>query len=147
MNANNVNASRRSTNTNTSTSTSSSEPPSPQPIVIIGDTIELSRDERMFLIQKYLDIVKLELFDPGPATVKRLGHLATNSSGMRVSINNVQVPVPPTSSAARNNNHNTNNNPVFKNDSGGSNIKPGKSIKQKFLNIFKKVSLKVPETN
>lgn len=96
------------------------------PIVLNGDdTIELSRDERMFLIQKYLDIVKLELFDPGPASVKRMAHLATNSSGMRVNIANVNVSPPNLYTS----------NPVHKNESN----KVGKTIKQKFFNIFKKV--------
>lgn len=93
------------------------------------ETIEISRDERMFLIQKYLDIVKLELFDPGPATVKRVTNLAINSSGMRVNVVNVNVPLPPTITYQ------------FSNQRQGSN-KTSKSIKQKFLNIFKRVSIK-----
>lgn len=91
-------------------------------IVSNGDTIELSRDERLFLIQKYLDIVKLELFDPGPASVKRMANLATNSSGMRVNIMNVTVPPP-----------------VYQYPVPKSDTKNSKSIRQKFLNIFKKV--------
>lgn len=89
-----------------------------------GAAIELSRDERMFLIQRYLDIVKLELYDPGPAaTVKRTANVATNSSGMRVNIVNINVPPP------------IYHFPVQRNEPNRS----SKSFRQKFLNMFKKV--------
>lgn len=52
---------------------------------------ELKRDQKMFLIQKYLDICKLELFDPGPLSKRNQFY---SSNGMRASINNIQVPEP-----------------------------------------------------
>lgn len=128
--ATSVNTSRRSNQQSENSQLAAS---TSLPIIVNGDTIELSRDERMCLIQKYLDIVKLELFDPGPASVKRLAHLATNSSGMRVNIVNIQVTQPSAASY-----QSTTTNPVQgsnKNESG----KTSKSIRQKFLNIFKKV--------
>jgi hypothetical protein len=30
--------------------------------------VELSRSEKLFLVQRYLDLCKLELFEPGPLT-------------------------------------------------------------------------------
>ena len=60
-----------------------------------GNECELSRDEKMFLLQRYLDIVKMQLYDPGP-TVRRNNseNIAINSSGMRVNISNVRVAEP-----------------------------------------------------
>lgn len=54
---------------------------------------EMTRSEKMFLIQKYLDICKLELFDSGPLSTKRNTQVF-NSNGMCASIYNIQVPVP-----------------------------------------------------
>ncbi len=60
-----------------------------------GNDCELSRDEKMFLLQRYLDIVKMQLYDPGPSVRRSNSELiATNSSGMRVNITNVRVPEP-----------------------------------------------------
>ena len=56
----------------------------------VRDELELTRSEKMFILQRYLDIVKQQLFDPGPS-VKRNAHIACNSSGMRVNISNVRV--------------------------------------------------------
>jgi hypothetical protein len=60
-----------------------------------GNECELTRDEKMFLIQRYLDIVRMQLYDPGP-TVRRNNseNVAVNSSGMRVNISNVRVTEP-----------------------------------------------------
>ena len=55
---------------------------------------ELSRNEKMFLIQKYLDIVKLELYDPGPLGKRNANNQAFNSSGMCATICNVNVSEP-----------------------------------------------------
>lgn len=128
--ASSVNTSRRSTQQESTQLAASSS----LPIIVNGDTIELSRNERMYLIQKYLDIVKLELFDPGPASVKRLAHLATNSSGMRVNIANIQVTQPSAAS------YQSSASVASSSSNTAKNEKTSKSIKQKFLNIFKKVS-------
>lgn len=56
-------------------------------------SVDMSRNEKMFIIQKYLDICKLDLFDPGPLSTKKSTHVF-NSNGMCASIYNVQVPEP-----------------------------------------------------
>lgn len=55
-------------------------------------SIEISRSEKMFIIQKYLDICKLELYDPGPLSKRNTQ--VFNSNGMCASIHNIQVPEP-----------------------------------------------------
>jgi len=84
-NSSNDNMSVSSTQNNNSSSyrpTSSSEM-----------STEMSRSEKMFIIQKYLDICKLELYDPGPLSSKRSNQVF-NSNGMCANINNIQVPEP-----------------------------------------------------
>ena len=58
-----------------------------------GEAFELTRSEKMFLLQRYLDVVKMQLYEAGPS-VKRNTQVATNSSGMRVNVLNVRVAEP-----------------------------------------------------
>lgn len=51
----------------------------------------LSLDQEMFLMQKYLDLVRIELQD-SPAMIKK--NFATNSSGYKISICNIKVNEP-----------------------------------------------------
>jgi hypothetical protein len=97
---------------------------------------ELGRDEKMFLIQRYLDVVKQQLYDAGP-TVKRNAQVAVNSSGMRVNASNVKVNEP--------------EREISSTESGGNRktLKHTKSTVntkiQKFLSMFKRTSSKDKE--
>ena len=53
-------------------------------------SFELSRNQKMHLIRQYLDICKLELFDPSLLSSKR-NNQAFNSNGMCASIFNINV--------------------------------------------------------
>ena len=52
---------------------------------LVGVTLE----ERMSLLQRYLDLVKIELSEPSALTKR--GQFVANSSGLKVSIHNVRV--------------------------------------------------------
>ena len=92
---------------------------------------ELTKDQKLFLLQKYLDVVKLQLYEPGP-TVKRNQNIPTNSSGLRVNITNVRVNELPTDSSLSDLSS-LNSNEKIKTLKQTANNKL-----QKFLNIFKK---------
>ena len=96
---------------------------------------ELGRDEKMFLIQRYLDVVKMQLYDPGP-TVKRNAQVAVNSSGMRVNISNVKVNEPERELSSTD----SANRKTLKHTKSTVNTKI-----QKFLNMFKRTSSKDKE--
>lgn len=106
-----------------------------------SDKFELTNSEKMFLVQRYLDIVKLQLYDPGPS-VKRNAHLATNSSGMKVQVTNVRVAEPLNQYMSINGNpqyiYNLNPNEVIKQTAKHS---INNKI-QRFLNIFKRTKNK-----
>jgi hypothetical protein len=93
--------------------------------------LELTKDQKLFLLQKYLDIVKLQLYEPGP-TVKRNQNIPTNSSGLRVNVTNVRVNELATDSSLSDISS-LNSNEKIKTLKQTANNKL-----QKFLNIFKK---------
>lgn len=51
-------------------------------------TQSLHRDDEMYLMQKYLDLVRIELQDPGNGIKK---NFATNTSGLKINISNIRV--------------------------------------------------------
>lgn len=87
-------------------------------------TTELSPSEKMFLIQKYIDICKIDLFDSGPLTSKR-NQQAFNSNGMCAAIHNVFVAEPMLNQSAQS----------AKKTKLASNFN---NKLQKFLNFFKR---------
>ncbi|CAF0818005.1 unnamed protein product [Brachionus calyciflorus] len=52
-------------------------------------TQSLNRNEEMSLIQKYLDLVRIELLDPSNYTIKK--NLPSNTSGLKINISNIRV--------------------------------------------------------
>jgi hypothetical protein len=52
------------------------------------ELVELTIYERMSLLQRYMDLVKVELSEPG--ALSKRGQFVANSSGMKVSIHNVR---------------------------------------------------------
>lgn len=78
--------------------------------------IELGAEQEMYLLQRYLDLVKMDLCEPGP-TAKR-SNLPTNTSGLRVNVYNIRVKEPL--------------------DQEKQTTKSSSNKIQKFLNIFKK---------
>lgn len=85
---------------------------------------EMEKDEEMYLLQKYLDLVKLELFEPGPAAKR--SNLPTNTSGLKVNAFNVRVREPVVEKSRT-------NSTKIKTTSTSNKI-------QKFFNIFKKTN-------
>jgi hypothetical protein len=117
------------------------------------DQFDLTRSEKMFLIQRYLDIVKMQLYDPGPTVGKRNAHIATNSSGMKVQVTNVRVPEPINQYMNINgnapyiyNSNNSNSNEVIKNLKHTAKHTVNNKI-QRFLSIFKRSSTKNKNEN
>jgi hypothetical protein len=112
---------------------------------------ELTIYEKMSLLQRYMDLVKMELSEPGP--LSKRGQFVANSSGMKVSIHNVRsLSSQPSSNGPTAERHNNEmlmanataaktyqKNGSHSSGGSGSNVKSNlnKGIK-KFMNIFKK---------
>jgi len=93
---------------------------------------ELTRDEKMYSLQLYLDVVKLQLYDPGP-NYRRNSNKPTNSNGMRVNIHNVRVSWPT-------------NSQTTSNETSSKTNKFNEKI-QKFISLFKKNSNSAPSNS
>ena len=131
---NDLKAKTRVNESNENMSVSSQNVQQQQQQSLLTDTIDLSLNEKMYLLQTYLDLVKLELYDPGPLLKRTCNNnVAINSSGMCASISNIYVNEPPKLEL---NTSNESKSKPYK-----SNTKQSVNNKlQKFLNIFKRDS-------
>jgi hypothetical protein len=80
---------------NTSQLVNNKIPQNPQQNLLLTKNLELMRDYKMDLISLYMDVVKFQLYDPGPLlklnALNKASQLIINSSGMCVNVNNIKA--------------------------------------------------------